>query len=120
MPLLTGNDTEWTRDAVYYHYYEYPSIHMVKRHYAIITQEYKLAHFYYDVDEWELYDRKKDVNEMHNVIDDPAYADVVVKLKKQLVDLRKKYGDSSELDQQLIDKYIYMKENPDVEKVPLH
>ncbi|MRT93804.1 sulfatase [Ancylomarina sp. 16SWW S1-10-2] len=120
IPLLQGNDDQWTRDAVYYHYYEYPSIHMVKRHYAIITQEYKLIHFYYDVDEWELYDRKKDVNEMSNVIDDPAYADVVVKLKEQLKEMRKKYGDSSQLDQELIDKYIQMKENPDVNKVPLH
>ena len=30
---------------------------MVKRHYGVVTREYKLAHFYYDVDEWELYDR---------------------------------------------------------------
>ncbi|MDE5419082.1 sulfatase [Labilibaculum sp. DW002] len=120
IPLLQGNDEEWTRDAVYYHYYEYPSIHMVKRHYAIITQEYKLIHFYYDVDEWELYDRKNDVQEMTNVINDPAYADVLVKLKKELAEMREKYGDSSQLDQELIDKYIHEKENPDVIKVSLH
>jgi arylsulfatase A-like enzyme len=24
MPILTGNEDKWTRDAVYYHYYEYP------------------------------------------------------------------------------------------------
>ncbi len=106
IPLLLGNDDEWTRDAVYYHYYEYPAIHMVKRHYAIITEEYKLVHFYYDVDEWELYDRNKDVNEMKNVINDPAYADIMVKLKEQLLNLRKKYGDSSELDQELLQKYL--------------
>ncbi|WP_159023922.1 sulfatase [Formosa sp. L2A11] len=120
IPLLLGNDEEWTRDAVYYHYYEYPGIHMVKRHYAMITQEYKLIHFYYDVDEWELYDRKKDVNEMHNVINDPAYADIVVKLKKQLADLRTYYGDSSELDQEILQKYLEAKNNPDIETVPLH
>ncbi|WP_038528203.1 sulfatase family protein [Formosa agariphila] len=120
IPLLLGNDQEWTRDAVYYHYYEYPGIHMVKRHYAIITQEYKLIHFYYDVDEWELYDRKKDPNEMKNVEDDPAYADVVVKLKKQLADLRAQYGDSSELDQKILQKYLEAKNNPDIETVPLH
>ena len=120
IPLLLGNNEEWTRDAVYYHYYEYPGIHMVKRHYAIITQEYKLAHFYYDVDEWELYDRKNDVNEMNNVINDPAYADVVIKLKKQLVELRKEYGDSSELDQEILRKYLEAKNNPDIETVPLH
>ncbi len=120
IPLLLGNDGEWTRDAVYYHYYEYPGIHMVKRHYAIITQEYKLAHFYYDVDEWELYDRKKDPNEMKNVIDDPAYADVVKQLKEQLVEMRKQYGDSSQLDQEILRKYLEAMENPDIETVPLH
>ena len=104
VPLFKG-DTEGFRDAVYYHYYEYPSVHMVKRHYGIVTEDYKLAHFYYDVDEWELYDRKKDILEMKNVYDDPTYADVVVDLKNKLTDLRIKYKDSEELDQMYIDKY---------------
>ncbi len=50
IPLLEGNDRAWTRDAVYYHYYEYPAVHMVKRHYGIVTKKYKLVHFYYNVD----------------------------------------------------------------------
>ena len=105
VPLLKGNGDQWTRDAVYYQYYEYPSVHMVKRHYGIVTKEYKLAHFYYDVDEWELYDRKKDHNEMNNVIDDPAYADIVIELKSKLKGLRIQYKDSDELDQKYIDMY---------------
>ncbi|MFC2123260.1 sulfatase [Bacteroidota bacterium] len=104
IPLFKG-ETEGFRDAVYYHYYEYPSVHMVKRHYGVVTEDYKLAHFYYDVDEWELYDRKKDVMEMKNVYDDPAYAEVVMELKKKLAELRIKYKDSEELDQMYIDKY---------------
>lgn len=104
VPLLKGESNDF-RDAAYYHYYEYPSVHMVKRHYAIVTEDYKLAHFYYDVDEWELYDRKKDINEMTNVYDDEAYADVVVKLKDELAALRVKYKDSQELDEFYIDKY---------------
>ena len=105
IPLLKGDTASWTRDAVYYHYYEYPGSHMVKRHYGIVTKEYKLIHFYYDVDEWELYDRKKDLLELHNVYDDPAYADVVEKLHKDLNDIRLKYKDSDELDQKFIQKY---------------
>ena len=105
MPLLTGETDKWDREEVYYHYYEYPSIHMVKRHYGIVTKEYKLAHFYYDVDEWELYDRKNDTMEMKNVYDDPAYAEVVVDLKARLEELRIKYLDSEELDQKFIDMY---------------
>ena len=104
VPLLKGNIEEWTRDAVYYHYYEYPAVHMVKRHYGIVTVEYKLAHFYHDVDEWELYDRLKDPQEMNNVYNDPAYADIITSLKKQLAELRIKYKDSEELDQYYIDQ----------------
>ncbi len=105
LPLLKGNEDAWEREAVYYHYYEYPAVHMVKRHYGIVTEEYKLAHFYHDVDEWELYDRLKDPNELKNVYADPAYASIVTKLKADLKDLRKKYQDSVELDQHYIDLY---------------
>ena len=104
IPLFKG-ENEGFRDAVYYHYYEYPSVHMVKRHYAIVNEDFKLVHFYFDVDEWELYDRKKDKNEMTNVYDDPAYAEVVKDLTKQLEEMRIYYKDSPELDQQYIDKY---------------
>jgi arylsulfatase A-like enzyme len=106
MPLLTGEESKWNRDAVYYHYYEYPSVHMVKRHYGIVTEEYKLAHFYYDVDEWELYDRHADLNEMNNVYNDPSYSGIVSKLKIELTELRSKYNDSSELDQFYLNQYL--------------
>jgi len=112
MPLLTGGDSLWTRDAVYYHFYEYPSVHMVKRHYGIVTKEFKLVHFYYDVDEWELYDRLKDPMEMNNVINDPAYADQVADLKARLARLRLKYKDSQELDK----KFVKLAEDRQVKK----
>lgn len=103
MPLLQGNVSEWTRDAVYYHFYEYPAVHMVKRHYGIVTKEYKLIHFYYDIDEWELYDRIKDPQEMKSVFNDPAYADVVKMMKDKLAETREKYKDSDALDQHYLD-----------------
>lgn len=105
VPILTGNTEKWTRDAVYYHYYEYPAVHMVKRHYGIVTKEFKLAHFYNDVDEWELYDRLKDPQEMNNVYAEPAYAEIVKELHIKLKELRIKYKDSEELDQYFIDSY---------------
>lgn len=105
LPLLKGEKGKWNRDAVYYHYYEYPSVHMVKRHYGIVNKEYKLVHFYHDVDEWELYDREKDPNEMKNEYQNPEYAEVVKSLTIDLYKLRKKYKDDLELDQKYIDMY---------------
>ena len=102
IPLLKGDSQEWTRDAVYYHYYEYPSVHMAKRHYGIVNKEFKLVHFYFDVDEWELYDRLNDPNEMNNVYNDPNYLDVVKSLTIELNDLRKKYKDSDELSRSFL------------------
>lgn len=105
VPLLKGEKELWDREAVYYHYYEYPAEHAVKRHYGIATKEYKLIHFYYNVDQWELYDRAKDPNETNNVYDDPEYAQVVADMKQKLEELRKKYKDSDELSNNYIQIY---------------
>lgn len=103
--LVNGTSTGW-RDAVYYTYYEYPAVHQVKRHYGIATDRYKLMHFYYDVDEWEMYDLEKDPHEMTNVYDDPAYADIRTDLHAKLSALRTKYGDSDSLDQHYLKAYL--------------
>lgn len=105
VPLLKGEKEAWDRDAVYYHYYEYPAVHAVKRHYGIATKRYKLIHFYYDIDEWELYDQKKDPKEMTNVYNNPEYAEVRKEMKQKLKEIRRKYKDSEELDNQYIQLY---------------
>ena len=96
-PVIDNNgkaSTDW-RDAVYYHYYEYPSWHMVKRHYGIRTNRYKLIHFYNDIDEWELYDLQKDPKEMRNVYQDPTYGDIVQMMHTKLTALQKQYKDTN-------------------------
>ena len=103
--IVRGESEEW-RDALYYTYYEYPSVHMVKRHYGVRTDRYKLIHFYYDIDEWEMYDLEKDPSEMQNVYDDPAYASVREDLHQRLTELRKQYGDSEELEQMHLKRYL--------------
>ena len=89
-PILesAGKEPEDWRKAVYYHYYEYPGWHSVKRHYGIRTERYKLIHFYNDIDEWELYDLHGNTREHKNLINDPAYS----KVKLQMMDLLYKTG----------------------------
>ena len=84
---------DW-RKAAYYHYYEYPAEHSVKRHYGIRTQDFKLIHFYNDIDEWEMYDLKADPREMNNVFGKPEYAEKQKELMQLLQETQKQYKDN--------------------------
>ncbi|MGB6044699.1 MAG: sulfatase [Pirellulales bacterium] len=90
VPVLKGNTPDDWRTSVYYHYYEYPSVHMVRRHYGVRTDRYKLIHFY-GLDEWEFYDLAKDPEELQNAYSDPANAEMIGTLKMELERLRKQY-----------------------------
>ena len=68
---------------------------------AIRTKTHKLIYFYganYKGENqtppgWELYDLRKDPQELNNVYDDPAYAKVRDQLKQQFTRLRQDIGD---------------------------
>jgi N-acetylglucosamine-6-sulfatase len=84
---------DW-RKAAYYHYYEYPAEHSVKRHYGIRTQDFKLIHFYNDIDEWEMYDMKADPREMNNIFGKAEYAEKQKELMQLLEETQKQYKDN--------------------------
>jgi arylsulfatase A-like enzyme len=99
--VVAGKEIPW-RDAIYYHYYAYPDWHMVKRHYGIRTDRYKLIHFYSDIDEWEMYDLENDPMEMRSAYGDPSYSEIQKMLHGKLNEIRVKYGDSDELTQEFL------------------
>ena len=84
------------RNAIYYHYYDFPAFHMVKRHYGIRTDRFKLMHFYDDIDVWEMYDLQKDPREMNNIYNHPDYAEVRKELHSSLDSLQQKYNVTEE------------------------
>ncbi|MCR9229238.1 MAG: sulfatase [Flavobacteriaceae bacterium] len=88
--LLDGTQDDF-KDAVYYHYYDFPAFHMVKRQYGVRTGRYKLIHFYDDIDEWEFYDLEKDPKELHNAINDEEYKEVIVAMHHKLDSLQTYY-----------------------------
>ncbi len=93
VPLLKGEQpTDW-RNSLYYHFYEYPAEHMVKRHYGVRTDRYKLIHFYNDIDTWELYDLLADPHEMNNIYGQQGTEDVTRELMRELKRLQVQYGD---------------------------
>ncbi|UOY05855.1 sulfatase [Muricauda sp. SCSIO 64092] len=92
VPLLTNTmEEEDFRDIIYYHYYDYPAFHMVKKHYGVRTKRYKLIHFYDDIDSWEFYDLREDPKELDNKMDDAAYQDIIKTMKVRLDSVQRLY-----------------------------
>ncbi|MEM9143877.1 MAG: sulfatase [Bacteroidota bacterium] len=104
--ILEGNPPEDWRDKMYYRYW----LHHPYRpaHFGIRDDRYKLALFYgQDLGkrgtskettppQWEFYDLEEDPNELHNAIADPQYAEVIAKMKKELLEERENYRDLDE------------------------
>lgn len=100
VPVLQGKTPADWRKSVYYRYYEYPSVHMVRQHHGVRTERYKLIRFkdrdnkvQDGAEAWELFDLKKDPQELKSVYGDPAYAQIAADLKKELTRLRAQYKD---------------------------
>ncbi|MFG0328398.1 MAG: sulfatase/phosphatase domain-containing protein [Phycisphaerales bacterium] len=93
-PLMRGDTPADWRESIYYHYYEYPAVHMVPRHYGVRTESHKLIH-YYQINEWELFDLERDPDELRSVHDDPDYASIRRRLESELSRLQEKYGETT-------------------------
>ncbi|MDR1860483.1 MAG: DUF4976 domain-containing protein, partial [Bacteroidales bacterium] len=93
LPLLDGKQpADWRRD-IYYHYYDYPAVHAVRRHDGVRDHRYKLIHFYgegkgkdagNDINCNELYDLQNDPNELRNLYGQQDYKDIQEGLQKCL------------------------------------
>lgn len=95
-PLFAGEKPDDWRKSIYYHYYDYPAIHSVRRHDGVRTERFKLIHFYgrgemakdRDINCSELYDLKADPNELNNLYGKPGYESVTAELLTTLEDYR--------------------------------
>lgn len=92
VPLLNGKTPAKWRQDIYYHYYDYPAQHQVRRHDGVRDSRYKLIHFYDGKKKAlncnELYDLKTDPNELNNLYDNIKYKKVQDRLQKRLEEYR--------------------------------
>ncbi|HVX14307.1 MAG TPA: sulfatase [Pirellulales bacterium] len=87
--VLRGDTPDDWRKSFYYHYYEYPGPHSVRRHYGVVTDRYKLVRFYEpEVNYSELFDRQADPRELTSRFGQADYADVQRQLEAELARLR--------------------------------
>lgn len=92
--ITTGTPKDW-RKSFYYRYYIEGGEHNTPAHYGVRTPRYKLIR-YYKVDEWELFDLKKDPEELENVYGKREYAKVTETLKNELFRLKNSLGDADQ------------------------
>lgn len=83
LPVWKGKTPDDWRKYVYYHYYESGGEHNVAKHIGVRSDRYKLI-YYYENEDWELYDLQKDAHELNNVYNDPAYQKIQDSLKNEL------------------------------------
>jgi arylsulfatase A-like enzyme len=89
VPVLAGKTPDDWRKSFYYHYYEFPGWHDVRRHYGVTDGRYKLMRFYEpDVNEWEMFDLQNDPHEMQSIYDRPDVAKTQQYLLAELNRLR--------------------------------
>jgi len=93
VPLFRGEEPPAWRDAIYYHYYEYPRPHHVHPHYGLRTERWKLIRWP-DLDRWELFDLEADPLELHDLSGDPEHAGILRELQERLARLRRAVGDA--------------------------
>ena len=98
---------DWRR-SMYYRYWMHGAHFNIAAHFGVRTECYKLIYYYGlplnakgakrrpTPPEWEFFDLKKDPVEMNNVYDEPAYTDVVKKLKAELARLRRELEDDKD------------------------
>jgi arylsulfatase A-like enzyme len=94
VPLLEGQAAEDWRESIYYHYYEYPAVHMVQKHIGVRTDRHKLI-YYYELGEWELFDLETDPHELNSVYENSEYSSTVEELKRELKRLQEYYKDNT-------------------------
>lgn len=90
--LVDSTEHDW-RKSLYYHFQEFPAEHMVKRHFGIRNDRYKLIRFYNDKKFWEFYDLEKDPSEMANQYNNPEYQEIISSMKTELKQLQEEYDD---------------------------
>jgi arylsulfatase A-like enzyme len=94
VPLLKGETVDDWRKTIYYHFYEYPSVHMCPKHNGVRNERYKLIQIY-EFGQWEFYDLETDPDEKQNLYEDPEYQDEIATMKAELERLRTLYEDDT-------------------------
>lgn len=95
IPVLKGKTPKDWRKSIYYSYHHAGAYNLPKIE-SVRGGRYKLIRYYQHPklklgEQWELFDLEKDPKEQKNLSNNPEYASVIKKMKKELQQLRDQY-----------------------------
>ncbi len=95
LPILKQENPEW-RKSLYYHYYNYPGTHAVRRHEGVFDGRYKLIRFYGrgvpHGEYYEFYDLESDPKELNNLYGSSQHAALIQNSTTELERLKKQFN----------------------------
>ena len=103
--IVSGDNPLTWRKSMYYRYWMHGAHFNVPAHYGIRTENHKLIYYYGDPlnatgatgdqtnPTWELFDLKRDPEELQNLYSDPTYAHLREQLRTELRHLQVEVGD---------------------------
>ena len=107
VPQFQGDSPADWPQAMYYRYWMHKeAAHNTYAHYGVRTPHFKLIYWYNaalgqpgtkdepEPPEWELFDLEADPHELHNLYNEPEYAETVRQLKAELHALQSEVGDA--------------------------
>lgn len=96
LPVLQGRPPADWRTSMYYRYYHDPGDHNTRAHYGVRTRTHKLIYFW-QKEQWELFDLANDPNELHNLYGQPGQDALTASLKRELSRLKRDVRDDDQL-----------------------
>jgi len=90
-PILKGNAKGWRTDFLYEYDLEPPSVRKPTIR-GIRNERWKYIEYPDYPGEYELYDLKNDPHEMHNLVNDPKYAEVLASVRIRFCELMTRAG----------------------------
>ena len=87
--VAKGVVSEDWRSAIYYRFYE--EAYGIGPHEGVRTRRYKLIHFLYGDEGWELFDLQEDPDELRNLYGRPELRGLVNSLKAEMETLKEQY-----------------------------
>ena len=119
-PLLRGEKTDWRKEAFFEHTYSETGDRTIPKSVGIRTEQWKYARYFSETPAYEqLFDLKKDKDELRNLAQSPEYKEVLETLRARCDTFRTEFKDNLPDYQEYQDEYLVCMTGRELPKNPV-